>query len=41
MVSMNNQGKKPQQYQDSTRFAWYGVMGMSILLSIVVILERC
>ena len=28
----SGQGKTPQQYQDSTRFAWYGVVGMVILL---------
>ena len=26
------QGKTPQQYTDSTRFAWYGVVGMIIVL---------
>ena len=26
------QGKTPQQYRDSSRFAWYGVVGMIIIL---------
>ena len=26
------QGKTPQQYSDSSRFAWYSVVGMIILL---------
>ena len=26
------QGKTPQQYRDSSRFAWYGVVGMILLL---------
>jgi len=32
------QGKTPQQYQDSTRLAWYGVLGMVILLILVMLL---
>ena len=32
MENMNNQGKRPQQYEDSVKFAWYGVVGMVILL---------
>ena len=32
MENMNNQGKTPQQYEDSARFAWYGVIGMIFLL---------
>jgi len=32
MENMNNQGKPPQPYKDNTRFAWYGVVGMIILL---------
>ena len=32
MANMNNQGKTPQPYKDSTRFAWYGVVGMIIVL---------
>tara|TARA_R110000823_G_scaffold271526_1_gene390968 strand:+ start:1090 stop:1290 length:201 start_codon:yes stop_codon:yes gene_type:complete len=29
------QGKTPQQYRDSSAFAWYGVVGMIILLSLI------
>jgi len=25
---MNNQGKRPDQYETSAKFAWYGVIGM-------------
>ena len=32
MENMNNQGKTNKQYQDSAKFAWYGVVGMIILL---------
>ena len=35
MVNLNKkpgQGKTPQQYKDSSRFAWYSVVGMIILL---------
>ena len=32
------QGKTPQQYRDSSRFAWYGVVGMIILLIILTLL---
>jgi hypothetical protein len=45
MESMNKkrkfklgQGKTPQQYTDSTRFAWYGVVGMIILL---ILMHSC
>jgi len=41
MESMNKkpgQGKTPQQYTDSTRFAWYGVVGMVILLFLSTLL---
>ena len=33
------QGKTPQQYQDSTKFAWYGVVGMIILVILLSLLE--
>jgi len=29
------QGKTPQQYKDSSRFAWYSIIGMIILLTLV------
>jgi len=41
MESMNKkpgQGKTPQQYRDSSRFAWYGVVGMVILLFLSTLL---
>ena len=41
MENMNNQGKRPQQYEDSARFAWYGVVGMIILLIIMTLLGGC
>tara|TARA_B110000238_G_scaffold139219_1_gene150121 strand:+ start:285 stop:476 length:192 start_codon:yes stop_codon:yes gene_type:complete len=33
------QGKTPQQYRDSSRFAWYGVVGMIILLFLTSLLS--
>ena len=43
MANMNKkfpeQGKTPQQYQDSTKFAWYGVVGMTILVILLSLLE--
>ncbi len=41
MENMNNQGKRPEQYEDSTRFAWYGVVGMVIILILVMLLGGC
>jgi len=41
MANLNKklrQGKTPQQYTDSTRLAWYGVVGMIILLTLVGLL---
>ena len=38
---MNNQGKTPQQYKDSTKFAWYGVVGMTILVILLSLLGGC
>ena len=32
------QGKTDKQYQDSAMFAWYGVVGMVILLIILTLL---
>ena len=35
MANLNKklgQGKTPQQYKDSSRLAWYGVVGMIIIL---------
>ena len=48
MASMNKkykfkpgQGKTPQQYEESARFAWYGVLGMVIILILVSLLTGC
>ena len=41
MANMNNQGKKPQQYRDSAKFAWYGVLGMIIILILISLLSSC
>ena len=41
MENMNNQGKKPQQVRDSERLAWYGVLGMVIILILVSLLTGC
>jgi hypothetical protein len=35
------QGKTPQQYEDSAKFAWYGVVGMVILLILFSLLNSC
>jgi len=34
-------GKTPQQYTDSTRFAWYGVVGMTLLVILLSLLGGC
>ena len=41
MANMNNQGKRPEQYEDSAKLAWYGVLGMLIILIIVMMLSGC
>jgi len=41
MENMSNQGKRPEQYEDSTRFAWIGVAGMVILLILAALLGGC
>ena len=44
MANLNKkprQGKTPQQYRDSSRFAWYGVVGMIILLFLMSLLMGC
>ena len=36
MENMNNfQGKTPQQYSNSAKIAWYGVVGMIVLFNVV------
>ena len=45
MENMNKkpqgQGKTPQQYTDSTRLAWYGVIGMTFLVILLSLLGGC
>ena len=38
MENMNNQGKRPDQYSNSSKFAWYGVVGMITLLIVLTLL---
>ena len=41
MENMNNQGKRPDQYESSAKIAWYGVLGMVILLILTSLLTGC
>ena len=41
MENMNNQGKSPDQYKNSTKFAGYSIVGMIILLVIITLLGGC
>ena len=41
MENMNNQGKRLDQYKNSTKFAGYGILGMLILLIIITLLSGC
>ena len=42
MANMNNfQGKRPDQYENSAKFAGYSIMGMIILLIIITLLGGC
>ena len=41
MGNMNNQGKTQKQYKDSAKLAWYGVIGMAILLILMTLLTSC
>tara|TARA_R110001592_G_scaffold23621_1_gene92400 strand:- start:319 stop:546 length:228 start_codon:yes stop_codon:yes gene_type:complete len=41
MENSNNQGKRPEQYKDSAKFAWYGVVGMIIILLLTSLLMGC
>ena len=41
MENMNNQGKRPEQYENSAKFAGYGILGMIILLIIITLLGGC
>ena len=38
MANMNNQGKRSDQYSNSAKFAWYGVVGMITLLILMTLL---
>ena len=41
MENLNNQGKRPDQYSNSAKFAWYGVVGMITLLVLMTLLGGC
>ena len=41
MENLNNQGKRPDQYTNSSKFAGYGIMGMIILLILITLLGGC
>ena len=41
MENMNNQGKRPDQYSNSAKFAWYGVVSMITLLILMTLLGGC
>ena len=42
MENMNNfQGKRPDQYENSAKFAGYSIIGMIILLIIITLLGGC
>ena len=41
MANMNNQGKRSDQYSNSAKFAWYGVVGMITLLILLTLLGGC
>ena len=41
MENMNNQGKRPDQYTNSAKAAWYVVVGMMILLALASLLMGC
>ena len=38
---MKNQGKRPDQYENSTKFAGYSIIGMIVLLIIITLLGGC
>ena len=41
MENMNNQGKRPDQYANSAKAAWYSVVGMIALLVLASLLTGC
>ena len=41
MENLNNQGKRPDQYTNSTKFAGYSIVCMIILLILITLLGGC
>ena len=41
MENMNNQGKRPDQYTNSTKFAGYSIVGMIVLWILITLLGGC
>ena len=41
MDNLNNQGKRPDQYTNSSKFAGYSITGMIILLILITLLGGC
>jgi len=41
MANLNNQGKRPDQYENSAKFAWYAIVGMIVLLVAVTLFSGC
>ena len=41
MENLNNQGKRPDQYENSAKFAGYSIIGMIILLILITLLGGC
>ena len=41
MENLNNQGKRPDQYTNSAKFAGYSIAGMIILLILITLLGGC
>ena len=38
---MNNQGKRPEQYTNRDKAAWYSIVGMILLLILASLLGGC
>jgi len=41
MANLNNQGKRPDQYENSAKFAWYAIVGMIVLLVAMTLFGGC
>ena len=41
MENLNNQGKRPEQYENSAKFAGYSIAFMIILLIVITLLGSC